>query len=80
MFLQHKSSGGLVEVLSLEALYDPCKSEIKGQLHAGEEMQYPEMFPKIELHFPSGESLPLCWLDPDYRVTKVMKQPVAVGM
>ena len=80
MFLQHKSSGGLVEVLSLEALYDPCQDEIKGQLHAGEEMQDPEMFPKIELRFPSSESLPLCWLDPNYRVNKVMKKTVAVAM
>ena len=67
MFLQHKRSGNLVEVLTLENLYDPCRSEINGRLHAGEEMQDEETFSKSDLVFPSGESLPLCWLDAHYR-------------
>ncbi|NJL42550.1 MAG: acetyltransferase [Pseudanabaena sp. SU_2_4] len=68
MFLQHKRSGDLVEVLTLQELYNPCKGEIIGRMHAGEEMQDPEAFDKSEMRFPSGEPLPRCWLDPNYRV------------
>jgi hypothetical protein len=67
MFLKKKSSGDLVELLEVENLYNPFKKEIFGRFHAGEEMQDPEMFLKSELIFPSGESLPQCWLDPDYQ-------------
>ena len=67
MFLQHKRSGDLIEILDLENLYDPCQSKIMGRFHCGEEMQEPEKFTKLEVIFPSGESLPLCWLEPDYR-------------
>ena len=67
MFLQHKASGNLVELLKLDNLYDPCQKEVTGRFHAGEEMQDPENFLKSELIFPSGESLPLCWLNPKYR-------------
>jgi len=67
MFLKHKQSNDLVEVLDQEDVYDPCKQEITGRFHAGEEMQDPETFAKSNLIFPSGESLPLCWLDPKYQ-------------
>jgi hypothetical protein len=67
MFLQHKRSGDLVEVLTLQELYNPCQREIVGRMHAGEEMQDPESFEKSEMVFPSGEALPRCWLDPNYR-------------
>ena len=67
MFLQHKRSGNLVEVLNLPNLYDPCQNEIAGRFHSGEDMQDPETFGKAEMIFPSGESLPLYWLDPNYR-------------
>ncbi|NEO31041.1 MAG: acetyltransferase [Symploca sp. SIO3C6] len=67
MFLQHKPSGQLVEVLTPEGLYDPCRSNINGRFHSGEEMQDPEVFKKSDLMFPSGESLPRCWLDAHYR-------------
>lgn len=67
MFLKSKSSGDLIELLDVQNLYDPFKHEIIGRFHAGEEMQEPEMFLKSELVFPSGESLPSCWQDPDYQ-------------
>jgi hypothetical protein len=66
MFLKDKS-GNLVEVLTLADLYDPCLKDIQGRFHAGEELQEPEIFPKMELLFPSGEGLPRCWIDPHYR-------------
>lgn len=69
MFLQHKANGDLIEVMNPENLYDPCQNQIIGRFHAGEEMQEPEIFNKLDLLFPSGEALPLCWLDPEYRLT-----------
>ena len=67
MFLKQKSSGDLVELVSLENMYDPCQDQVTGKVHAGEEMQDPETFFKSDLIFPSGESLPLCWLNPKYQ-------------
>lgn len=67
MYLRHKGSGDLVEVLNPEALFDPCRNMIQGRFHAGEELQDPASFAKAELLFPSGESLPRCWLDAHYR-------------
>ena len=68
MFLKHKRNGTLLEVLNVGDLFDPCRKEVIGQLHAGEEMQDPSTFMKSELIFPSGETLPRCWLAPDYHV------------
>lgn len=67
MFLAEKSTGHMIEVLDITALFDPNEPTIKGSLHFGEEAQDPEAFEKASLNFPSGESLPLCWIDPDYR-------------
>ena len=67
MFLKHTTNGDAVEVLDLSALFDPFKSHVSGRYHAGEEMQEPADFAKSELVFPSGEALPKCWMDPDYR-------------
>lgn len=67
MYLKQKNSGDLVEVLNLDALFDPCRGMIQGRLHAGEELQDPAAFAKAELFFPSGEYLPRCWLDAHYR-------------
>ncbi|MDJ0595009.1 MAG: acetyltransferase [Pleurocapsa sp. MO_226.B13] len=67
MFLKSKSHGELVEILEVQNLYDPFKQEVLGRFHAGQEMQDPETFMKSELVFPSGEALPQCWLDSDYK-------------
>lgn len=67
MFLQHKPSGYLVEILQPQELWNPYKIKVQGRFHAGEEMQDPEPFTKSHLVFPSGESLPICWSDPAYR-------------
>jgi len=56
-----------MEVLNLPQLFDPFATTLHGRLHAGEELQEPETFLKADLIFPSGESLPRCWLDPHYR-------------
>lgn len=67
MFLKHRRSQNLVEVLTPSSLWNPFCHEVTGRLHAGEEMQEPETFEKAELVFLSGEQLPSCWLDPHYR-------------
>jgi hypothetical protein len=67
MYLRHKPSNDLVEVLDLTSLFDPFQSQLQGRFHAGEELQDPAPFAKADLVFPSGESLPRCWMDPQYR-------------
>ncbi len=70
MFLKDKSTGDLVEVLDLAAMVDPCRAELEGRYHAGEELQDPAPFEKKQLAFPSGEELPRCWVDVGYRGTQ----------
>ena len=69
MFLtiRHDDDSSLVEVLDLTQLFDPFEAQVLGRLHAGEELQEPQPWPKAELHFPSGETLPGCWLHPPRR-------------
>lgn len=67
MFLKHKTNGDLVEVLDLNALFDPTAAAINGRFHSGEEIQEPSSFNKTDLIFPSGEALPKCWVDAHYR-------------
>ncbi|MET0091016.1 MAG: acetyltransferase [Candidatus Thiodiazotropha sp.] len=67
MYLMQKDSEKLVEVLSLNDLFNPNHGEIVGRFHAGEELQDAETFIKDQMKFPSGEPLPKCWLDAAYR-------------
>ncbi len=67
MFLKHEKTGDMVEILDADALFDPCRTSVRGRFHAGEEMPEPVSFDKSELVFPSDEKLPRCWLDPHYR-------------
>ncbi|MEW6492114.1 MAG: acetyltransferase [Cyanobacteriota bacterium] len=67
MFLQDKDTGSLVEVLDIEALFDPNKNSISGQDQMGQEEQNPASFNKESLKFPSGEDLPRCWMDVNYK-------------
>jgi hypothetical protein len=73
MYLKLKKDGHLVEVLSLNDLFNPMHSNLVGRLHHGEEMQDPEKFAKTDLIFPSGEELPRCWLDVHYRDKELHK-------
>jgi hypothetical protein len=68
MFLQRKFDEDLIEVLDLEKLFDPFLKKFLGRSHCGEEMQDPQMYSKEEVVFPSGEKLPRCWLDGNYRL------------
>ena len=67
MYMKDRQSGDLVEILNVQELIDPCKAEIHGRFHVGEELQDEAVFDKKQLQFPSDEPMPLCWLDPDYK-------------
>jgi hypothetical protein len=65
--LRHDEASSLVEVLDLQQLFDPFQNEVQARLHGGGELQDPAAYAKGELVFPSGEALPRCWLDAQYR-------------
>ncbi len=67
MLLQSKSSDAQVEIEDLETLFNPLKHEIHGKIQEGQEEQDPQPFDKQDLTFASGENLPRCWIDPNYR-------------
>lgn len=67
MFLTDKETGVLIKVQDAEVLVNPSESLITGTVQSGQEEQDPEQFSKDALVFPSGESLPQCWKNPDYR-------------
>uniref|UniRef100_B8HSE3 Acetyltransferase n=1 Tax=Cyanothece sp. (strain PCC 7425 / ATCC 29141) TaxID=395961 RepID=B8HSE3_CYAP4 len=67
MFLQNQETGSMVEILDLTALVNPVQNEVRGQAQAGQEEQQPDVFAKTNLVFPSGEKLPRCWVDANYR-------------
>lgn len=70
MYLKHVPSGDLVEVVELAGLFDPFEAGVQGRIHAGEELQDQARFAKGELVFPSGEALPRCWVDAEYRAQR----------
>ncbi len=67
MLLQEKKTGHLIEVLDLKEVFDPFEKTFTGALDYGEERSDPQKFDKEAVVFPSGEALPLCWRDPQYR-------------
>jgi hypothetical protein len=67
MFLQNKISDTLIKIIDTETLFNPLRSEIEGRIQEGEEEQDLQSFPKQDLTFASGEDLPRCWIDPNYR-------------
>ena len=69
MYLKHRISGDLVEIMDEKALINPCQPYVLGRFHAGEEVQTSEQFLKSELTFPSGENMPICWVDAEYKIT-----------
>jgi hypothetical protein len=70
MYLKHRDTERLVEVLSVNDLYNPLHTELVGRYHYGEEVQEAERFAKTDLIFLSGEDLPRCWTDVHYRDTE----------
>lgn len=56
-----------MKVLNTDSLIDPMEQKISGRIQDGQEEQDPEEISKNDLVFPSGERLPRCWMDVDYR-------------
>ena len=73
MFLKEKRTEDLLEVLSLTDLFDPFCKQLVGRYQRGEDPQDPQKFDKDGLVFPSGESLPRCWLDAHYREGEIQR-------
>ncbi len=67
MFLHNKETNSLVEIEDVQTLINPNQHEVVARSQSGEEEQEPESFHKGNLIFPSGEDLPRCWVDADYR-------------
>ncbi|MER3435204.1 MAG: acetyltransferase [Leptolyngbya sp. ERB_1_1] len=67
MLLQEKETGNLLEVLDVKLLIDPNEEMVPARDQAGQEEQDPEKYTKTGLVFPSGEALPRCWVDANYR-------------
>lgn len=67
MLLQTKNTGELVKILDVQQLIDPNNKDVQGQDQEGQEEQNPESFKKENLVFPSGETLPRCWMDANYK-------------
>jgi hypothetical protein len=67
MLLKDKETDNLIEILDIEALFNPTTQSVPGQIQAGQEEQNPASFEKQSLKFPSGENLPRCWIDADYQ-------------
>ena len=67
MLVKNREDNTLIQVMNSEELIDPSKESIEGREKAGEEVQPTQNFSKSQLVFPSGESLPQCWLNPNYQ-------------
>jgi len=65
----------MLEVLSLNELFDPFNETLIGRYQHGEEVQDPEKFKKTNLQFLSGEELPECWLNAHYRDNELSRKP-----
>ncbi|PNJ92416.1 acetyltransferase [Cylindrospermopsis raciborskii] len=67
MFLQVKGKVDLVKIVDFQELLDPNSSIVHGKDQEGEEEQDMDIYEKQDLVFPSGEELPRCWWDSNYR-------------
>jgi hypothetical protein len=67
MLLKRRSDGHLLEVQDLQQLFSVFEAAVVVRDQVGEEEQDPESISKAELVFLSGEALPRCWTDPQYR-------------
>jgi len=70
MFLKNRRNGNMVDVTNMSDLTNLYHEKVSGRYQAGEELQDIEEFNKSDLLFLSGEELPKCWTDPDYRTAK----------
>ena len=67
MLLQLKDSGELVKINDVQELINPNSNTVQAKEQEGQEEQQTDSYEKENLVFPSGEKLPRCWLDANYR-------------
>jgi hypothetical protein len=79
MFLIDARNGELVRVEDFAALSNPFTTEVMAREQAGEEEQNWSAVPKEKLTFPSGEPLPLCWMDPNFRLAVLRSAIMSLG-
>lgn len=70
MFLKQRHSDDLVEVLNTAELFDPFCTQFTGRLNCGEDLPEASQFQKDDVVFASGENLPDCWKNANYRETE----------
>lgn len=70
MLLQLKGTNDLVKIDDIEELLDPNSNIVHARDQEGQEEQESDSFEKESLVFPSGENLPRCWMDANYRKAK----------
>ena len=74
MLMQLKGQSHLVDIADLQALINPYEAHVTGRLQWGEEEEDPEPLDKGALCFLSGEALPRCWTDSDWRQSPAWRQ------
>lgn len=67
MFMRDGDSDDLIRIDDIERLLNPFQDTVQGRSQAGEEEQEEVRYQKGLLRFPSGESIPRCWIDPEYQ-------------
>ncbi len=67
MLMRNKETGDLIMIESLEQLVSPFDEEVAGRVQSGQEEQDTKRISKLALTFPSGEALPRCWVDSQFR-------------
>jgi hypothetical protein len=70
MLLQLKDNGEMVKINNIQELIDPNQDVVHAQEQEGQEEQQTDSYKKDNLVFPSGENLPRCWIDANYRNAK----------
>ena len=78
MLMKNLATGRLVEIEDLTDLTNPFAATTVGRELWGEEIQDPEDFKKAELGFPSGEKIPLSWMEPDYQIHSQSRNSAAL--
>jgi hypothetical protein len=68
MFFKDTERQVLIKIVNPDALFNPMQPTVQGKQQEGEEEQPPQEFDKAQLIFPSGEPLPQCWVNPNYRL------------
>ncbi|MFW6296072.1 MAG: acetyltransferase [Halothece sp.] len=67
MLLKERKTGDLLKVTEFDEVYNPSHETVTAKRQAGQNEQPSSEFQKENLIFPSGEDLPRCWKDPNYR-------------